>query len=188
LSSEISHARAPTLWCLWEGNIIDGVIGEPTMGTAETHNLSKKGDYLTVKYTYRQPARRQWPRSRTAAARCGPGEQDYFRHEGPGIGVHARPVHVSGSGLTMQVTNTSAVEAIHRLLFRALLEIRSAGHDEQNKVVFHLADLFHTIVLEMQRAAEGRCTYEEVFNLLEEKAKEKGLDRWLNQGLAELKP
>lgn len=90
----------------------------------------------------------------------------------------------------MKATDTSipAVETIHRLLFRALLEIRSQGHDEQNKVVFHLADLFHTIVLDMENAAEGRRTYEEVLNLLEQRAKEKGLDRWLNQSLSELKP
>lgn len=85
----------------------------------------------------------------------------------------------------MQLKQTSAVETIHRLLFRALLEIRSQGHEEQNKVVFHLADLFHTIVLEMENAAEGQCTYEEVLNLLEQRAKEKGLDRWLNQDTSE---
>ncbi len=79
-----------------------------------------------------------------------------------------------------------AVETVHRLLFRALLEIRSQGHEQQNKVVFHLADLFHNVVLEMQNAAEGRCTYEEVLKVLEERAKEKGLDKWFDQNLAGL--
>ena len=32
--------RAPTLWCLREGHIIDGVRGKPAMGTAESKNLS----------------------------------------------------------------------------------------------------------------------------------------------------
>ncbi|MFO7907875.1 MAG: hypothetical protein ACQESR_05130 [Planctomycetota bacterium] len=86
----------------------------------------------------------------------------------------------------MQVNQTSAAETVHRLLFRALLEIRSQGHEEKNKVVFHLADLFHTIVLEMEHAAEGRCTYEDVAKLLEQRAKEKGLDRWLSQEAHEL--
>ena len=86
----------------------------------------------------------------------------------------------------MQVNQTSAIETVHRLLFRALLEIRSQGHDEKNKVVFHLADLFHTIVLEMESAAEGRCTYEDVLKLLEERAKEKGLDRWLSENASDL--
>ncbi len=86
----------------------------------------------------------------------------------------------------MQVDQTSAIETVHRLLFRALLEIRSEGHDEKNKVVFHLADLFHTVVLEMENAAEGRCTYEDVLKLLEQRAQEKGLDRWLSQSVSDL--
>ena len=86
----------------------------------------------------------------------------------------------------MQVNQTSAIETVHRVLFRALLEIRSQGHDEKNKVVFHLADLFHTVILEMENAAEGRCTYDDVLKLLEQRAKEKGLDRWLGQNVSDL--
>jgi hypothetical protein len=85
----------------------------------------------------------------------------------------------------MQVDQTSAIETVHRLLFRALLEIRSQGHDERDKVVFHLADLFHTVVLEMAKAAEGACTYEEVLKGLEQRAREKGLDRWLAQNASD---
>jgi len=85
--------------------------------------------------------------------------------------------------------NTNSLDAshqVHRLLFRALLEIRSQGHEHQNKVVFHLADLFHTIVLEMERAAHGECSYEGVLQRLQELAGEKGLRRWLDHNLAEL--
>jgi hypothetical protein len=87
----------------------------------------------------------------------------------------------------MSVDQTSAIETVHKLLFRALLEIRSQGHDGQNKVVFHLADLFHSVVLEMENAAEGGCTYDDVMALLEQRVKEKGLDRWLRDNLAHLK-
>jgi Mg/Co/Ni transporter MgtE len=86
----------------------------------------------------------------------------------------------------MQVNQSSAIETVHRLLFRALLEIRSQGHDEKNKAVFHLADLFHAVVLEMENAAEGRCTYEDVLKVLEERAKEKGLDQWFSQNITDL--
>lgn len=55
----------------------------------------------------------------------------------------------------MQPNHTSAVETVHRLLFRALLEIRSQGHEQNNKLVFHLADLFHNVVLEMENAVRG---------------------------------
>jgi hypothetical protein len=86
----------------------------------------------------------------------------------------------------MSVNQSSAIETVHRLLFRALLEIRSQGHDQKNTAVFHLADLFHAVVLEMENAAEGRCTYENVLKTLEERAKEKGLDQWLSQNVSDL--
>jgi len=38
----------------------------------------------------------------------------------------------------------------------------------------------------MENAAEGRCTYEDVVKLLEQRAKKKGLDRWLSQEAVEL--
>jgi hypothetical protein len=85
----------------------------------------------------------------------------------------------------MQVNQTSAIETVHRVLFRALLEIRSQGHHEKNKVAFHLADLFHTVILEMENAAQGRCTYDDVLKLLEQRAKERGLDRWLTQNVSD---
>ena len=80
----------------------------------------------------------------------------------------------------------SDIETVHRLLFRALLEIRSQGHEQKDKVAFHLADLFHNVVLEMENAAEGKCTYDDVLKVLDERAREKGLDQWLDRTLADL--
>jgi hypothetical protein len=71
-------------------------------------------------------------------------------------------------------------------LFRALIEIRAQGHEQKNKLVFHLADLFHNIVLDMEAAAEGKSTYEEVLRRLEEKAREKDCERWLRSAIAEI--
>jgi Mg/Co/Ni transporter MgtE len=79
----------------------------------------------------------------------------------------------------MQTTDKSALELVHRLLFRALIEIRAQGHEHKNKLVFHLADLFHNVVLDMEAAAEGRLAYDEVLHQLEEKAKEKNCEQWL---------
>jgi predicted adenine nucleotide alpha hydrolase (AANH) superfamily ATPase len=76
--------------------------------------------------------------------------------------------------------------AVHRLLFQALLEIREQGHECQNKVVFHLADLFHNIALEMEAAARGEQSFESVLQSLHRTAAEKGLDRWLSSTLVSL--
>ncbi len=86
----------------------------------------------------------------------------------------------------MNATEKTALERVHRLLFRALIEIRAQGHEQKNKVVFHLADLFHNAVLDLEAAAEGRSTYGEVLQQLEEKAKEKNCERWLHSALAQI--
>lgn len=86
----------------------------------------------------------------------------------------------------MQTINDSAVKTLHRLLFRALIEIRAEGHDEKNKVAYHLADLFHNVVLEMENAAEGEKSYDDVLAILNERASERGLERWLKTTLASI--
>ena len=69
----------------------------------------------------------------------------------------------------MQTSDKTALELVHRLLFRALIEIRAQGHEQKNKLVFHLADLFHNVVLDMEAAAEGRLNYDEVLRQLRRK-------------------
>src|SRR5207244_11996078 len=86
----------------------------------------------------------------------------------------------------MQTTDKTALELVHRLLFRAMIEIRAQGHEQKNKLVFHLADLFHNAVLDVEAAAEGRLTYDGVLRQLEEKAKEKNCERWLHSALTEI--
>jgi hypothetical protein len=86
----------------------------------------------------------------------------------------------------MQATNKTALKIVHRLLFRALIEMREQGYEQKNKLVFHLADLFHNAVLEMENAAEGKTTYEDVLRLLEERAQEKGCESWLSSALAQI--
>jgi hypothetical protein len=84
----------------------------------------------------------------------------------------------------MTTNSLDPSHAVHRLLFRALLEMRSQGHEHQDKVVFHLADLFHTVALDMERAARGECGYGEVMQHLQQRASEKGLRKWLDSNLA----
>ncbi len=86
----------------------------------------------------------------------------------------------------MQATEKTALELVHRLLFRAMIEIRAQGQEQKNKLVFHLADLFHNAVLDMEAAAEGRLTYDEVLRQLQEKAREKKCEQWLYSALTQI--
>jgi hypothetical protein len=46
-------------------------------------------------------------------------------------------------------------ELVSRLLYLALIEIRAEAHALQNPKVFHLADLFHNVPLQLERVAKG---------------------------------
>ncbi len=75
---------------------------------------------------------------------------------------------------------------LHRLLFRALVEMRARGLEQQDKLTYHLADLFHNVVLDMESAAVGQQAYDTAFAALAQRANEKGMDRWLSSALSDL--
>jgi len=82
----------------------------------------------------------------------------------------------------------TAKSTVHQLLFQALLEIRERGHESGDSVVYHLADLFHNAVLQMEQTEEGDTvdTFEEVLNFIHERAKEKGCADWVDGQLNRL--
>jgi len=82
----------------------------------------------------------------------------------------------------------TAKSTVHQLLFQALLEIRERGHESGDSVVYHLADLFHNAVLQMERTEEGDAvdTFEEVLNFIHQRAKEKGCADWVDSQLNRL--
>ena len=64
--------------------------------------------------------------------------------------------------------------------------MRAQGDEHRNKVVFHLADIFHNVVLEMQKAARGECSYDDVLRYLEQRVREQHCERWLDHNLSDL--
>lgn len=82
----------------------------------------------------------------------------------------------------------SSQTTVHRLLFQALLELRERGHDSGDKVVFHLADLFHNAVLQMESIGDrnDESAFQEVLDSIHLRAKEKGCEGWLEQQLEHL--
>src|SRR5687768_11911823 len=77
---------------------------------------------------------------------------------------------------------------VHRLLFDALTEIRAEGDNSKNKLVYHLSDLFHQIVLQMEQAAENgqSATYDRILNSLKDAAQRKGCGAWVDQHLQQI--
>ena len=83
----------------------------------------------------------------------------------------------------------SSRSLVHQLLFRALLDMRERGHASGDNAVYHLADLFHNAVLQMEEADEGPESlddYDQILSFLRTRAKEKGCEEWLDQQLSAL--
>ena len=83
----------------------------------------------------------------------------------------------------------NALKATHRLLFQALLDIRDESRGIDNKTIYHLADLFHNVVLQLEAVAEGNTnlTYEDILVFVKERARSKGCEKWVTIGLRKLR-
>jgi len=77
---------------------------------------------------------------------------------------------------------------VYKLLFQALLDMRQRGHESGDKVVFHLADLFHNAVLQLEEVAEdgNDDRFEEILAFVQRRASEKGCSDWVNDRINEL--
>jgi hypothetical protein len=77
---------------------------------------------------------------------------------------------------------------VHRLLFDALTEIRDEGSTAGNTLVFHLSDLFHQAVLQMEQASEGgpSVSYETVLESLKNSARRKGSGEWVDRHIEQI--
>lgn len=86
----------------------------------------------------------------------------------------------------MSTTSQTSLALTYRLLFDALVEIRARGCEQNDKVVFRLADLFHNAVLDLKAAAEGDVEYNEVLSRLEQKAGETRCGQWSESAVRRL--
>ena len=71
-------------------------------------------------------------------------------------------------------------EILHKMIYFALIEMRERGSESGDKVVYHLADLFHNVILRLQRVSMGDGTYEEVLTYVRERASKKGISQWFD--------
>ena len=77
-------------------------------------------------------------------------------------------------------------DVLHEALYYALLDIRCQGRESNDKAVFHLANLFHNIVIQMGQAACGNREYSDVLKHLKETAAATGCQHWLDNVLRQI--
>lgn len=62
-------------------------------------------------------------------------------------------------------------------MYVAFLEMRVEAYEKQNAKIFHIADIFHTVPLQLERVNKGEITYDEVLSEIRSKALEKGCEQ-----------
>lgn len=85
------------------------------------------------------------------------------------------------------VPEEDAFRLVHQLMYRALLDIRHVGRELKSGPVVGLADLFHTVPLELEKAARHESDYTEVLSNLVNKAREKNCESWIENQLQSFK-
>lgn len=75
---------------------------------------------------------------------------------------------------------------LYQLLKDALIEMRAKGYASDDKVVFSLADLFHNVPMELYMLERGEITVREIMRDLEERARRRGIEGWLDLRIGEI--
>jgi len=70
-------------------------------------------------------------------------------------------------------------EQLFRLMYVAFIEMRADAYEKNNSKIFHIADIFHTLPLQLERVSKGEITYEEALSNIKSKALEKNCEQLL---------
>lgn len=70
-----------------------------------------------------------------------------------------------------------------KLLHRAFLDVRIEAAEIQSDRIFAIADLFHVVPLQMERAEHGELSYDEILKGLQNKSYQKNVLAWLENAI-----
>jgi hypothetical protein len=70
-------------------------------------------------------------------------------------------------------------EYILKLMYRAFLDIRVASYAQDSKTCFVLADVFHNVPLQMNKAEKGEKSYADIVKWIQEKCEASKCTSWL---------
>lgn len=77
---------------------------------------------------------------------------------------------------------------LHRLLYVALIETRMAAHEGRNQEAFAVAHFFHTLPLQLERAARGEVSYDDLLTELRANAERSDKGGWFTRLLSNATP
>jgi hypothetical protein len=75
---------------------------------------------------------------------------------------------------------------IHSLLYHSLVEIRSAAYENKSyTAIFKIADIFHNIPLQLEKASRGERKYQDILDDIAQRAKRNECLEWLEDHIRE---
>ena len=77
-------------------------------------------------------------------------------------------------------------EYILKLMYRAFLDIRIAAYSQDSQTCFTLADIFHTIPLQMNQVNKEVESYADIVTWIQEKCEERKCRAWLDNATADI--
>jgi hypothetical protein len=78
-------------------------------------------------------------------------------------------------------------EYILKLMYRAFLDIRVASYQQNSKTSFVLADVFHNVPLQMNKAEKGEKSYADIIKWIQEKCEARNCTSWLETATNDIK-
>jgi hypothetical protein len=75
---------------------------------------------------------------------------------------------------------------LEKLLYFALIDLRFEGHTTHDELVFWLADLFHSVPLQLDRVERGELSPDDVMRWLRTRASGTLMEAWLNLRMEQL--
>jgi hypothetical protein len=85
------------------------------------------------------------------------------------------------------MTDFSSSEMVYELMYLAFLDMREEAARTENKVVYHLCDLFHVVPKMLKQVEKGEIEYKDVLDFIKDKAEEGGSESWLQHNIEQLK-
>lgn len=77
-------------------------------------------------------------------------------------------------------------EYLSELLFRAFLDIRIASYAKDSHTCFVLADVFHNVPLQVNRADKGEISYAEIIADIKKRCERRQCTPWLDTATSDI--
>ena len=84
------------------------------------------------------------------------------------------------------MSKRSSSDMVFELMYCAFIDIRENALKTEDKIAYHLSDLFHNIPDMLKRVEKGEIEYSDVLDAVTKKAEERGISSWIQNNLDQI--